>query len=103
MQDEFIKFRVKPDEKQRLAAFAKDSDTSVSALLRRAANNAAAGRRLTHNAKVDIVAMRSAANALKAAIDDIGLEPSGPAARLHQAATDLHRIAARQLDASRDY
>jgi len=45
--------------------------------------------------------MRAAANALKAAIDDIGSEPTEVTDRLRQAACELHRIAVRQLDIRR--
>jgi hypothetical protein len=45
--------------------------------------------------------MRAAANALKAAIDDIGAEPTEVIDRLRQAACELHRIAVRQLDIRR--
>jgi hypothetical protein len=71
----------------------------MSALLRRSAMIAAAGRPLDRNARLDIAAMRAAANALLAAIDDIGVEPMKVADRLRQAACELHRIAVRQLDA----
>lgn len=101
MQDEFIKFRVRSDEKQRLTAYARDCDISVSALLRRAATTATAGRALGHNARLDLAAMRHAANALKAAIDDVSDDPAEAASRMRQAAVELHRIAMRQLDISR--
>lgn len=101
MQNEFIKFRVRPDEKQRLATFARNCDTSVSALLRRAAMATMTRRTLGRDARLDLAAMRRAANALQAAIDDVGTEASEAATRMRHAAIELHRIAVRQLDLRR--
>jgi len=96
-----VKFKLTPAQKARLINAAENADTSMSALLRRSAMIATAGRPLDRNARLDIAAMRAAANALKAAIDDIGAEPTEVADRLRQAACELHRIAVRQLDIRR--
>ena len=101
MQSAIVKFKLPPADKARLINAAESADTSMSALLRRSAMIAAAGRPLDRNARLDIAAMRAAANALKAAIDDIGPEPTEVTDRLRQAACELHRIAVRQLDMRR--
>lgn len=101
MQSAIVKFKLPPADKARLINAAESADTSMSALLRRSAMIAAAGRPLDRNARLDIAAMRAAANALKAAIDDIGPEPTEVTDRLRQAACELHRIAVRQLDIRR--
>lgn len=101
MQSAIVKFRLTPAQKARLTNAAESADTSMSALLRRSAMIAAAGRPLDRNARLDIAAMRAAANALQAAIDDIGADPTKVADRLRQAARELHRIAVRQLDTRR--
>ena len=101
MQSAVVKFKLTPAQKARLINAAESADTSMSALLRRLAMIAAAGRPLDRNTRLDVAAMRAAANALKAAIDDIGAEPPEIADRLRQAACELHRIAVRQLDIRR--
>jgi hypothetical protein len=101
VQSAVVKFKLTPAQKARLINAAENADTSMSALLRRSAMIATAGRPLDRNARLDIAAMRTAANALKAAIDDIGAEPTEVADRLRQAACELHRIAVRQLDIRR--
>jgi hypothetical protein len=101
VQSAVVKFKLPPADKARLISAAENADTSMSALLRRSALVAAAGRPLDRNARLDIAAMRAAANALKAAIDDIGSEPTEIADRLRQAACELHRIAVRQLEIRR--
>jgi len=101
VQSAVVKFKLTPAQKARLINAAESADTSMSALLRRSAMIAAAGRPLDRNTRLDIAAMRAAANALKAAIDDIGAEPTEIADRLRQAACELHRIAVRQLDTRR--
>jgi hypothetical protein len=93
-----VKFKMKPTEKARLINAAENADTSMSALLRRMAMIAIAGRPLDRNARLEIAAMRAAANVLKGLIDEIGAEPTDVADRLRQAACELHRIAVRQLD-----
>jgi hypothetical protein len=72
VQSAVVKFRLTPAQKARLTNAAESADTSMSALLRRSAMIAAAGRPLDRNARLDIAAMRAAANALLSAIDDIG-------------------------------
>lgn len=101
MQSAVVKFKLTPAQKARLMNAAENADTSMSALLRRSAMIVAAGRSLDRNTRLDVAAMRAAANALKAAIDDIGAEPPEIADRLRQAACELHRIAVRQLDIRR--
>jgi hypothetical protein len=101
VQSAVVKFKLTPAQKARLINAAASADTSMSALLRRSAMIAAAGRPLDRNTRLDIAAMRAAANALKAVIDDIGTEPTEIADRLRQAACELHRIAVRQLDIRR--
>ena len=101
VQSAVVKFKLTPAQKARLINAAESADTSMSALLRRLAMIAAAGRPLDRNTRLDVAAMRAAANALKAAIDDIGAEPPEIADRLRQAACELHRIAVRQLDIRR--
>jgi len=101
VQSAVVKFKLTPAQKARLMNAAENADTSMSALLRRSAMIVAAGRSLDRNTRLDVAAMRAAANALKAAIDDIGAEPPEIADRLRQAACELHRIAVRQLDIRR--
>jgi hypothetical protein len=101
VQSAVVKFKLTPAQKARLINAAESADTSMSALLRRSAMIVAAGRSLDRDTRLDIAAMRAAANALKAAIDDIGAEPTEVADRLRQAACELHRIAVRQLDIRR--
>jgi hypothetical protein len=101
VQSAVVKFKLSPAEKARLINAAESADTSMSALLRRSAMIVAAGRSLDRDTRLDIAAMRAAGNALKAAIDDIGAEPTEVADRLRQAACELHRIAVRQLDIGR--
>jgi hypothetical protein len=101
VQSAVVKFKLTPAQKARLVNAAENADTSMSALLRRSAMIVAAGRFLDRNTRLDVAAMRAAANALKAAIDDIGAEPTEIADRLRQAACELHRLAVRQLDIRR--
>jgi hypothetical protein len=101
VQSAVVKFRLTQAQKARLTNAAESANTSMSALLRRSVMIAAAGRPLDRNTRLDIAAMRAAANALQAAIDDPGTEPTEVADRLRQAACDLHRIAVRQLDIRR--
>jgi transposase-like protein len=101
VQSAVVKFKMTPTEKARLINAAENADTSMSALLRRMAMIAVAGRPLDRNARLEIAAMRAAANALKAAIDNLGAEPTEVTDRLRQAACELHRIAVRQLDIRR--
>jgi hypothetical protein len=95
-----VKFKLTPAQKARRVNAAENADTSMSALLRRSAMIVAAGS-LDRDTRLNIAAMRAAANALMAAIDDIGAEPTEVAGRLRQAACELHRIAVRQLDIRR--
>jgi hypothetical protein len=101
LQSAIIKFRITPREKDRLANVARSADMTVSALMRRTAVVAAAGRPLDRQARLNIAAMRSAANLVSAAIDELRSDPSVASIRLREAASELHRIAVRQLDASR--
>jgi hypothetical protein len=102
VQSAVVKFKLKPAEKARLIKAAENADTSMSALLRRSVMMVAAGRSLDRDTRLEIAAMRAAANALKAAIDGLGAEPPPELAeRLRQAACELHRIAVRQLDIRR--
>jgi hypothetical protein len=101
VQSAVVKFKLTPAQKARLINAAESADTSMSALLRRSVMMVAAGRYLDRDTRLDIAAMRAAANALKAAIDGIGAEPTEVTERLRQAACELHRIAVRQLDIRR--
>jgi predicted transcriptional regulator len=95
LQSQFVKFRIRPDLKNRLQAVAKDADTSVSAIVRRAALAIAEGRMLKAANVVDFVAMRLAANELTAAVDATAADPDGAAVRIRAAAVELHRLAKR--------
>jgi len=101
LQTEFVKFRLRPDQKARLMQVAADGDTSVSAILRRAALTVAAGRSIGGSRRCDLVAMRVAANELVAAVEATAVDPDGTMARIRAAAKELHRLAARQLTASK--
>jgi hypothetical protein len=101
VQSAVVKFKLTPAQKAQLINTAENADTSMSALLRRMAIVAIAGRPLDRNTRLEIAAMRAAANALNAAIGDIGGEPTEVVDRLRQAAAELHRIAVRQLDVRR--
>ena len=97
MQSQIVKFRIRPDLKVKLQAAAKGADTSVSAIVRRAALALAQGRTLAATNMADFVAMRTVANELAAAVDATAADPDGAAARIRSAAAELHRLAARQL------
>jgi hypothetical protein len=97
VQDEIVRFRLKAAVKARLTAAAQNSDTSVSAILRRAAIAVATGRSLDPSFRSDLVAMRSAANALSAAIEQTSGGSPETLKNLRIAASELHRIAMRQL------
>jgi len=97
VQSDIVKFRIRPDLKSSLQAAARGADTSVSAIVRRAALAIAQGRMLTATNAADFVAMRAAANELAAAVDATAADPDGAATRIRAAAAELHRLAARQL------
>ena len=101
MQSEVVKFRLTPAQKNCLTAAATHADMTVSSMVRRAALAAAEGRILGRNARIDTVAMRSAANELAAAIDAATRDPDTGMMRVRAAAAELHRLAARQLAAAR--
>lgn len=101
LQSEFVKFRLRPDQKLRLTQAAADGDTSVSAILRRAALAVAAGRPIPPPRRSDFVAMRMAANELVAALEETSANSAGTMARIRAAATRLHQLAAKQLRAPR--
>jgi len=101
LQSEFVKFRLRPDQKLRLTQAAVDGDTSVSEIVRRAALAVAAGRPIPTPRRTDFVAMRAAANELAAALEDTSADLDGTIARIRAAATQLHRLAAQQLGARR--
>jgi uncharacterized protein (DUF1778 family) len=54
-QNELIRFRLTTKEKEQIASAAHLAETSVSALVRRAARDAAAGRPADHNLLADLV------------------------------------------------
>lgn len=101
VQSQFVKFRIRPDLKARLQAAAKSSDTSVSAIVRRAALALAQGRTLKPANTADFVAMRTAANELTTAVDATAADPDRAAARIRAAAAEIHRLASRQLAGAR--
>jgi hypothetical protein len=92
-----VKFRLTAAVKARLTAVAQNSDTSVSAILRRAALAVATGRPIDRSFRSDAAAMRIAANALSAAIDQPSDGPADTLNNLRIAASELHRIAMRHL------
>ncbi|WP_442793809.1 plasmid mobilization protein [Pannonibacter sp. SL95] len=65
-QDTIIKFRATSAEKARLHAAAERSGRTVSALLRKAASEAAAGRQIDRLLHEDLVALRRSLNTLLA-------------------------------------
>jgi hypothetical protein len=102
MQTEFIKFRATPAQKARLEAVAEENDTSVSALLRLAANHLAAGRPVVKNVATDFATIRRMANA--------ALETLSPASgsadpesleQLRISMSALKDLAGRYLDGTR--
>jgi hypothetical protein len=101
LQTEFVKFRLRPDQKVRLMQAAADGDTSVSAILRRAALAVSAERAIGAPRRSDLVAMRVVANELAAAVEATTADPDGTMARIRTAAKELHRLAARQLGVPR--
>jgi hypothetical protein len=101
LQSEFVKFRLRPDQKLSLREAAADSDTSVSEIVRRAALAVVAGRPIPTPRRSDFVAMRVAANELAAALEETSADPDGIMARIRAAATQLHRLAAQQLGATK--
>lgn len=97
MQSQFVKFRIRPDQKLKLAQAAAAGDTSVSAIVRRPALAIAEGRTFNSGGRTDLAAMRSAANELAAAVQATHADPDVSMARIRAAADELHRLAARQL------
>jgi hypothetical protein len=97
LQSQFVKFRIRPDQKLKLAQAAAAGDTSVSAIVRRAALAIAEGRTFNSGGRTDLAAMRSAANELAAAVQATHADPDVSMARIRAAADELHRLAARQL------
>lgn len=97
VQSAFIKFRIEPAQKERLATFARETDTPLSMVVRRAALAVADGRPVVRNVRIDLVAIRMAANELVAAVDATAADPNAAMPRIRAAAAELHRLAARQL------
>lgn len=63
-QDTIIKFRATSAEKARLNAAAERSGRTVSALLRKAASEVVAGRRIDRQLREDLANLRRSLNAL---------------------------------------
>jgi uncharacterized protein (DUF1778 family) len=101
VQSEVVKFRLTAAQKNCLTAAADNADTSLSSLVRRAALAVAEGRIPSRGVRIDMVAMRSAANELAAAVDATAGDPDTAMKRIRAAAAELHRLAARQLVAAR--
>lgn len=97
-QSELIRFRLTTAEKQQISAAALRAETSVSALVRRAARAAAAGRLADRQLLADLVSVRRIANhLLSLAENSVSVSPA-LADKLRQAVTDLRRIVARHLE-----
>jgi uncharacterized protein (DUF1778 family) len=97
-QGALIKFRLTASEKQQIADAARRAETSVSALVRRAARDAAAGRLADRNLLADLVLIRRTANSLASIADSTAGLPAELIGQVRAAATDLRRIAARHLE-----
>ena len=97
MQAALIKFRVTADEKKAIVDAAHKADVTVSALLRRAGRAFAGGRIASRSVLDDLVAIRSAANALAAVASDPGADPLQVVMIAKNTADALREIAARQL------
>lgn len=96
-QNESIRFRLTAKEKEQIASAAHLAETSVSALVRRAARDAAASRPVDRTFLADLVAIRRTANSLMSIAEGKAELPSELIGQVRAAATDLHRIAARHL------
>lgn len=100
-QNELIRFRVTTTEKGQIASAARRAETSVSALVRRAARDAAAGRPPDRNLLADLVAIRRTANALSSIVESAEGLPPAITDHVRAAASELRRIALRHLEAQR--
>jgi hypothetical protein len=98
-QNELIRFRLTATEKEQIASAARRAETSISALVRRAARDAAAGRPADRNFCADIVTIRRTANALLSVVENARGLPADLIGHVREAATDLRRIAARHIEA----
>jgi hypothetical protein len=96
-QTALIKFRVTPDEKKSFVEAAREADVSVSSLLRRAGRAVISGRVASRSVLVDLVAVRTAANALAVVAADPAADPSHVANTAKSTADVLREIAARHL------
>jgi hypothetical protein len=97
MQSALIKFRVTPGEKQSFIDAARHADVSVSDLLRRSGRAFASGRIASRSILVDLVTVRSAANALASVAADPAVDASQIAVIAKNTAEVLRAIAARHL------
>lgn len=100
-QDAILKFRLTAAEKEKIASAAHQARTTLSGLARRAVCDAAAGRLVEPKALTDIVTIRRIANSLSTSIDSNGNIPTEVANLVRAAASDLRRIAARNLTMAR--
>jgi hypothetical protein len=96
-QTSLIKFRVTEDEKKSLFDAAKEADQSVSSILRRAGRAVIGGRVASRSVLLDLVAVRTAANALASAAANPTIDPSQMAAIAKTTAETLREIASRHL------
>jgi hypothetical protein len=92
-----IKFRVTDDERKSFFDAARKADVTVSVLCRRAGRAFASGRIASRSVLDDLVAIRSAANALAAIAGDPKADPADVALIAKNTADALREIAARHL------
>ena len=97
MQSAHIKFRVTADEKRAIVDAARKADVTVSVMLRRAGRAFAGGRIASRSVLDDLVAIRSAANALAAVAADPAADALQIALIAKNTADALREIAARHL------
>lgn len=97
MTSEIIKFRVDPDEKQRIVAAANRAGISTSDLLRRAGRAATSGRIASRAVLSDLVLIRTTANRLAQMVNDPAADLTAVAAGVKAAVDCFREIATRHL------
>jgi hypothetical protein len=96
-QTSLIKFRVTDAEKQSFVEAAREADQTVSSILRRAGRAVIGGRIASRAVLVDLVAIRSAANALASAASDPAIDLAQMAVVAKNTAETLREIVTRHL------
>lgn len=96
-QTALIKFRVTPEEKDLLVEAARVAEVTVSSLLRRAGRAVIGGRVASTSILVDLVALRTVANALAVVASDPAVDRSHLASTAISTVDALREISGRHL------